>query len=146
MSESCQSIYFPTSITPSVRTFTTPLFHQSPLTGEGILAESNTPLVISPAACVCDAAAKSVEADKAALPSPRLERAAEAVEAPVPPLTIAKSVPDQLPLLIEVQYPALAWFPQPYAVFQFPELPPEAVTVPVVSKLVLNNALVLDQE
>ena len=33
------------------------------------------------------------------LTTPRLERAAEAVDAPVPPLATAKSVPDQLPLL-----------------------------------------------
>ena len=33
-----------------------------------------------------------------------------------------------------VRYPALAWLPHPYAVFQFVELPPLAVTVPVETK------------
>ena len=42
---------------------------------------------------------KSVEADVAALPNPKLVRAADALDAPVPPLATDKSVPDQFPLL-----------------------------------------------
>ena len=48
---------------------------------------------------------KSVEAAVAAVPNPKFVLAAEALEAPVPPLAIAKSVPDQLPLFTEVKYP-----------------------------------------
>ena len=49
--------------------------------------------------------ADQLAADVAAVPNPRLVLAAEAVEAPVPPLATDRSAPDQLLLFTEVRYP-----------------------------------------
>ena len=59
-----------------------------------------SPIVSEPVIVSPPTATKSVEAEVAAVPNPKLVLAAEALDAPVPPLAIDKSVPDQSLLFI----------------------------------------------